>query len=209
MVETLLPAHKSAIEKALDILAKEEFESIDLSAISILPATCPAKILPHLAESFDVDIAGLNEAETRELLQDAFLLHYYAGTPYSINRALAIIFAEAKAQEWFDYGGEAYYFRILINSGFDITGINQELFARLIKTANRYKNARSLIDKFLIDAEIKGNIYIGSAAQSGITTTIYPSNSADILTEGEIFFAGVVHTAYNITIEADKQWITI
>jgi P2-related tail formation protein len=160
--------------------------------------------LPHLAESFDVDISGLNEAETRELLQDAFLLHYYAGTPYAINRALAIVFAQAKADEWFNYGGEAYYFRILINSNPNITGINPELFTRLIKTAYRYKNARSLIDKFSIDAETKGSFYIGSAAQSGTKTTIYPSNSADILAEGEIFFAGAVHTALNITIEAEN-----
>ncbi|MDR0580203.1 MAG: phage tail protein I [Campylobacteraceae bacterium] len=202
---TLLPAHKTAVQKALDILSGERFEALNLSVISILPKTCPKEILPHLAESFDVDILGLNEQQTRELLQDAFQIHYYAGTPYSIKRALAIVFKHAGIQEWQEYEGDPYYFRVTVESNPDITGITQQLLDRLVQTAKRYKNARSLIDCLRLNLEHKGNIYVGGVSLNGTKTTIYPQNSADIVLQGNMYIALAQQSAHSITIKAGDK----
>jgi phage tail P2-like protein len=198
---TLLPAHKNNIQKALDVLSGEWFEALDLSVISILPLTCPKEILAHLAESFDVDISGLNEQQTRELLQDAFKIHYYAGTPYSIKRALAIVFKHAGIQEWQEYEGNPYYFRITVESNPDIIGINLTLLEKLVSTAKRYKNARSLIEVLRLNATHKGNIYVGTISDSTINAAIYPGESADIASYGQYYAGGAVFNAQEITIE--------
>jgi phage tail P2-like protein len=204
MVKTLLPSHKTAIQKALDTLSGERFEALDISVISILPLTCPKEILPHLAESFDVDISGLDEAHTRELLQDAFQIHYYAGTPYSIKRALSIVFQDANIEEWQEYNGNPYYFRVTVQSNPDITGINLQLLERLVHTANRYKNARSLIDVLRINAKHQGKINIGAISDASINISIYPSDSSDITSYGELYIGGAVFNAQNLTIEASE-----
>jgi phage tail P2-like protein len=205
MVKTILPAHKTAVQKTLDTLSGERFESLDISVISILPLTCPKEILPHLAESFDVDINGLDEAQTRGLLQDAFQIHYYAGTPYSIKRALAIVFQHANIEEWHEYEGDEYYFRVTVESNPDATGITQTLLDKLVKTANRYKNARSLIDVLRLNLEHKGNIYVGSTSLNGTKTTIYPQNSADIVLQGNMYIALAQQSAHTITITAGDE----
>jgi phage tail P2-like protein len=201
---TILPPHKSAVQKALDALSGERFEGLDLSVISILPLTCPKEILPHLAESFGVDIAGLNEEQTRELLRDAFQIHYYAGTPYSIKRALQIVFMQAGIEEWQEYAGEPYYFRVTIQSDPNVLGINTALLEKLIKTANRYKNARSLIDCLRINAKTQGAIYIGTISDTSVNIAIYPSDSADIANIGEYYIGGAAFSAHNTTIEANE-----
>ncbi|MDR0666863.1 MAG: phage tail protein I [Campylobacteraceae bacterium] len=201
---TLLPNHKNNIQKALDVLSGERFESLDLSVISILPLSCPAQILPHLAQSFDVDISGLDEAQTRELLQDAFQIHYYAGTPYAINRALQIIFKNARIEEWFTYGGEPYYFRITAEISPDITGLNGDILAKLIKTANRYKNARSLLEGISIALELKGYAYIGQIALSGKNIEIQAGTSGAVESAGELLFACAKAADKQTTIEYRK-----
>jgi phage tail P2-like protein len=201
MVKTILPSHKTAVQKALDVLAGERFEALDLSVISILPMSCPAAILPHLAQSFDVDISGLDEAQTRELLQDAFQIHYFAGTPYSINRALQIVFADAGVEEWFSYGGAPYFFRINV----EVYGAVVALYEKLIKTANRYKNARSLIDYLHLMLETHGKIYVGALSDSSGEVTIYPSNDADIAAEGKVYIACAVQAVYEVTIGVENE----
>ncbi|MDR2342780.1 MAG: phage tail protein I [Campylobacteraceae bacterium] len=204
MVKTILPAHKSAAQKALDTLTGERFEGLDINVISIIPKDCPKEILPHLAESFDVDISGLNEQQTRELLQDAFKIHYYAGTPYSIKRALQIVFAHAGIEEWMQYEGNPYYFRITVNSTPNITGITANLLEKLVRTANRYKNARSLIDVLRLNAGHAGNINIGIISDATINSAIYPGESSDVATNGDFYIGGAAFSAQEITIMENK-----
>ncbi|MDR2100101.1 MAG: phage tail protein [Campylobacteraceae bacterium] len=172
MVKTLLPAHKTAVQKALDMLSGERFEALDISVISILPLTCPSEILPHLAQSLDVDISGLDEGKARELLQDAFQIHLYAGTPYALKRALAITFEDAGAEEWMEYGGEPYHFRVFAK----LTGnAAEDLVNRLVKTASRYKNARSILESVILSLDIKGDIRLALGAEKADEITINAS----------------------------------
>lgn len=204
MVKTILPAHKKAIQKALDVLSGERFESLDLSVISILPLTCPVELLAHLAQSFDVDITGLDEQQTRELLQDAFQIHYWSGTPYAIKRALHIVFEHAGIDEWMQYAGDPYYFRITVESNPDVTGITKELLEKLVRTAKRYKNARSLIDYLRMNLEHKGAFYIGSVSLNSARVTIYPENSSDIVLQGNMYIGAAQQSAHTVTIEAGE-----
>ena len=60
----LLPNHKSKFDKKFDELFGVRLDNLDLGAINVLADSCPAYLLPILAQSYDVDIDGLGEEAT-------------------------------------------------------------------------------------------------------------------------------------------------
>ena len=86
---SLLPNHKSKFDKKLDELFGVRLDTLDLGAINILVNSCPASLLPILAQSYDVDIDGLSESAIRELIKNAFEIHFYSGTFYAMKKAVS------------------------------------------------------------------------------------------------------------------------
>lgn len=110
--------------------------------------------LVHLAEQFH--ITG-NEgwsncgtiSEKRDLIKNSLNLHRYRGTKFSLVRVLDILGLNGKLQEWFEYGGNPYHFKITVdmnNKGFDETTENSLLD---LITAN--KNVRSKLESLIIN----------------------------------------------------------
>lgn len=87
----LLPNHKSKFDKKFDELFGVRLDNLDLGAINILADSCPASLLPILAQSYDVDIEGLGETGARGLIKEAFKIHYYSGTFYAVKKAVHAI----------------------------------------------------------------------------------------------------------------------
>ena len=81
---SLLPNHKSKLDKLLDELFGLRFDGLDISVINTLAGSCPTSLLPILAASFDVDIGGLNEMNARWLIKNAFKIHFYSGSFYAV-----------------------------------------------------------------------------------------------------------------------------
>lgn len=153
---------------AMDAVAKERFENLDLSIILMYVVdTAPEPALFYLAEQFDVlgnkgwNLSPTTE-ERRALVKRAIELHQYKGTPWAIKEALKSVgFDDASIIEGvgidydgqYDYDGVIFYsggnwatFRVIIEipDGFVIDAGNIELARALIL---EYKNARShLID---------------------------------------------------------------
>ncbi|MBE2985449.1 phage tail protein [Campylobacter sp. RM9344] len=88
---TLLPNHKSKFDKKFDELFGIRFDEFDIGVINTLADSCPVSLLPILAASFDVDIEGLSEIAARELIKNAFAIHYYSGTFYAVKKAVQAI----------------------------------------------------------------------------------------------------------------------
>ena len=64
-------------------------DNLDLRTISILADSCPVSLLPILAQSYDVNIEGLGEEAIRELIRNAFEIHFYSGTFYAVKKAVS------------------------------------------------------------------------------------------------------------------------
>ncbi|WP_338084651.1 phage tail protein I [Campylobacter anatolicus] len=69
--------------------------------------------MPILAKSFDIDINKLNESSARELLHNAFKIHYYSGTFYALNKALKTFSNKCEVKEWFSYNAQPYHFKLI------------------------------------------------------------------------------------------------
>ncbi len=172
MKKHLLPNHKSRFDKKLDEFFGVKLESLDLSVINILANSCPAKLLPILAASFDVSIGGLNEQSAREMIKNAFKLHYYSGTIYTLKKALKAFLGSSKVKEWFSYAGKPYHFKV------EIEIANKELLKDDYKTLDalieEYKNVRSVLDAIEIRSHIKLKEQNALAITSGECIELLP-----------------------------------
>jgi len=84
---TFIKESEVRFDKKFDLLFGVRFEDLDIGVINTLANKAPKNLLPVLSASFDVDIDGLSENEARELIKNAFEIHYYSGTFYSLNKA--------------------------------------------------------------------------------------------------------------------------
>ena len=106
-----------ALEQLLQLWSKRiDFTKLLIYWLDIVDAS----VLPHLAEQFHVlGLEGWDyattEQEKRDLLKQAVELHRYKGTPWAVRQGLKRINPDLDIQEWFEYGGEPYYFKLTGN----------------------------------------------------------------------------------------------
>lgn len=133
-------------------LAKYEFEGL------------PEELIDYLAYEKHVDFyEDLTFEEKCNVVRNAIEMHRKNGTKYALNRIFDILNLRGVINEWFEYNGDPYYFRVEILE-VSQCGLNQEtieLLERLVKT---YKNNRSWIEVI--------NIYLTSIAKTKFATTI-------------------------------------
>lgn len=67
----------------------------------------------------------------RDILKDSVKVHKKLGTKYAIEKALGTVYPYTKIEEWFNYGGKPFYFRIRLdgdyNSVINIADILQKM----------------------------------------------------------------------------------
>jgi len=107
----------------------------------------PEAVIDLLAWQLHVDFyepLGLDLDRKRALVKNSLMWHRYKGTKYAVESMLREIFdRKAKIDEWFEYGGDSYFFRVHLNPDIHhdlgvITGAVHEL-----------KNTRSWIGGFV------------------------------------------------------------
>ncbi|EAH9638436.1 phage tail protein I [Campylobacter coli] len=171
-MNTLILNHHPKQSKAIDLSAKARFEDLNLASITNLAMRCDERLLPVLANAYDVSIDGLEEKEARKLISKALLLDRYNGTTWAIKEALSAVFPTAVVKEWFNYGGKPYFFKVKVsttNVSFDERTLNT--LERLIKD---FKNVRSVLEAIEIEIESKNDSFNASAELSGEAIEILP-----------------------------------
>lgn len=132
----------SSIAQELSLLS----DSTQLAAIYIHIDTLPEDILDTLARDFKVDWWGdeYTLEEKRNTLKASWDVHRHLGTKSAVENALSAIYADSSVAEWFEYGGEPYHFKLLIDSTFD--NIDPVKHQQVLGRVEYYKNLRSLLD---------------------------------------------------------------
>lgn len=122
--------------------------------------------LDILAVDFRADWYDYNYslATKRAMIRDSFFVHRHLGTKDSITRALADIFPYSTLMEWFEYGGDPYHFRVIL----DVTNTAEHAdFGLIKKKINYHKSLRSHLEDDNLIVRISCGIAIGMSA-SGI-----------------------------------------
>ena len=105
-------------------------------------------VLDILARDFKVDWYDPEYSleEKRQTLKDNWLVHRRLGTKYAVRTALNAIYPGAVVQEWFEYGGSPYCFRVVLPAAGELTIEKQK---RVLGRIQYYKNLRSHLDKII------------------------------------------------------------
>lgn len=72
----------------------------------------------------------------REIIKKSDLVYSKLGTKYAIEQIISAYFGTGELQEWFDYGGEPYHFKILSDNP-TLVNENYELFLKLLNISKR------------------------------------------------------------------------
>ncbi len=128
-----------------DILAKRG-EEIRRIAIYSRIDELPEDLLDILAYDFKVDWwdRDFSVDEKRRLLKSCWRVHRVLGTKAAVVTAVEAIFPGAQVSEWFEYGGEPYHFRLLIDSAYK--NVSPEKHQKVLDSIACYANLRSVLD---------------------------------------------------------------
>ncbi len=188
---SLLPAYMSELWRCYEQMSREDLQSFDVGLVSSSPESCHSSILPFLAWECDTDISGLDEATARAVIRAAFDAMQYGGTAKALIGPVEALSESVKVVEWFEYGGDAYNFRVEIDSS--QSGLSYELITKLENTAHKQKNVRSRLESIKISMLSRGEMNNLTAVTSGESAVVYPYFPDPI----EVSAAQVMGAAYH------------
>lgn len=130
----------------------------------------PENVLDELAFSLHIEwYDAMADIEVkRALIKSSDLVHMYHGTPYAIEQVVQDYFGEGYVEEWFDYGGLPYHFRV-VTSNSAVTGALANQFAKAIETVKR-RSAR--FDQVIVSMTAEFAYRPGFVIHSGDNLTI-------------------------------------
>lgn len=136
---------------------KEVSSIIDKTIIYGNIDALPEEVLDILAYDFHVDWYEYDyplEAK-RNIIKDCVKVHKRLGTKYSVETALGNLHPNSEIEEWQDYKGEPFSFRIVLDTTKSRLQINIE---QIKKTIESYKRLSSHLDEIIFQCNIKGEI---------------------------------------------------
>ena len=180
---TLLPPSSSKLQRDLEEVFANRIVSLGKQGRNVTkPDIAAEHILPWLAWEMSVDVWNDNWAVEvrRGVINASLFVHKKKGTIGALKKALGALGVDGlQLEEWFEYGGDPYHFRVfieIISSGFDLN-ILDEILAVIINS----KNVRSHLESLKAYLTTKSSMpYIGVAVQSGEVVTLYPKEYATV-----------------------------
>ena len=197
--ETILPPNSTELEVAVDETIATRLDAVETPIIDLIDIdACPAGFLPFLAWGLSVEDWDSNWSDTqkRQVIKSTYQIHQTKGTVYAVEAALAALDIPAILEEWFNYGGDPYHYRIALDlsgRGADFSEL-QSLYNSVLKAAN----VRSVMDALQIYLTRTDKApMIAAACTSGQSLTIYPM-AQDALDLNDPLYIGMGAGAYNI-----------
>ena len=92
----------------------------------------------------------------RRTIRDSIQVHRRLGTKYAVEKALGAVYPGTKVEEWFEYGGDPYKFRVVI--GATEAGITADRQAAVLDRVRFYKNLRSHLEAISYQIEKRSRL---------------------------------------------------
>lgn len=147
------PQVQAACE-AIDIELREIYDGIP--AICFWPFTDSQvpPLLDVLAWEMHVDVwqgweGDLTVEKKRELINQSIAWHQHKGTKWAVEQMCATVFAKAYVTEWYQYGGNPYFFKIIVSQQIG----DPVALDRLTQAIYAVKNARSWMEGYEVEYE--------------------------------------------------------
>ena len=188
-----------------------EFDAInsEIGKILFIPnlEAQPSEVLEHLAWERNLDgedgwLLADTLAKKVNLIRNAYTIQKYKGTPYAVKKALEIVGLAGTVSEWFEYGGQPYWFRIEIDGAQNFTPEQLQLLDLYVIKA---KNTRSwAITVISIKHKSRFNVAAGAIESSTITFYAPPASGETIFLSGSFYGAASEYITEEIRIESQS-----
>ena len=99
-------------------------------------------------------------AVRRNLVKNSIAWHRIKGTPAAVEQMIQTVYQTGVVEEWFDYGGEPFFFKVNLGD----SQITTQKIKNLIKMINVSKNVRSWIEVLRFSKSIDITRYLGCFA---------------------------------------------
>lgn len=96
----------------------------------------------------------------RRVIHDGDKVYSHLGTVYAVNEVISAYFGDGTVQEWFDYGGQPFHFRIVSNNPL----ISNEYLQRFLWLLEQVKRRSAQLDNIILRMREEMRL------ESGITT---------------------------------------
>lgn len=108
----------------------------------------PESLLDILAKDFKIEWYDYNWSidAKRMTIRDSFYVHRHLGTVGAVKRALTDVWPPSTVEEWFEYGGDPYYFRAILDASNSAEPIR---VGSALDAIMFYKSARSHLESNL------------------------------------------------------------
>ncbi|GMB00446.1 phage tail protein I [Pelosinus sp. IPA-1] len=132
----------------------------------------PENIVDLLAWQKHVDFydVTLSIDQKRQLVKASIEAHRHKGTPYAVELVVNAIFGDSVVQEWFEYGGKPFYFRVIKIKG----QVTADMWPRLAVAVNSVKNVRSWLEGVSLSRTINSKLYLGVGQSIHKKIDIFP-----------------------------------
>ena len=99
-------------------------------------------------------------AVRRNLVKNSIAWHRIKGTPAAVEQMIQTVYQTGVVEEWFDYGGEPFFFKVNLGD----SQITTQKIKNLIKMINASKNVRSWLEVLRFSKSIDITRYLGCIA---------------------------------------------
>lgn len=126
--------YSAAVGDQLKKIANETDKALIYSRINDLPGeVCDILSWQFGADWYD---ATADIEVKREAINDVLYLAKIRGTPAAVQRVVEIYFGDGRVEEWFEYGGDPGYFRVLTSNP-EATNEKAQQFTKAVESVKR------------------------------------------------------------------------
>lgn len=99
--------------------------------------------------------------QKRSIISAMFIYNSRIGTKSAVEKLIEAAFGGGEVSEWYEYGGDPYYFKVkIIRAEKTTTSYNN--YEYFLKMLEKVKNKRSKLEGITVNESINGNVYFGS-----------------------------------------------
>ena len=109
----------------------------------------------------------------RRTIRDSIQVHRRLGTKYAVEKALGAVYPGTKVEEWFEYGGDPYKFRVVI--GATEAGITADRPAVKVAAVHAIGQRVEVYPYLARNMESHGGFYCGGYTQYGRKLAVFPN----------------------------------
>lgn len=166
-----------AIQGELDLLLETPAEIEFFGDLDDLPMPVMQMLAWEMGLSAIEWQLALTDDDKRQLVRDAYEINRLRGTRRSLERVFEILNMTATIEEWWEYGGDPYTFRISVLE-IGGRGILPEEYALIDQLIYAYKPLRSWMDSILFMVTSRGELCVTTKLLSADTITVYPKRDS-------------------------------